>query len=166
MLSSQKNYIYIFFLITNVQQLYRNFLQSVNGNKEQKANNSAYTHRTIVYSDNLTRLSDAMTASMMLSLIMFLSLSCITNSAGAPSPLLSQWYSIMFFRYTAPITTPVEIIQQCNQQFQTIRRCNAIMSIIVIYWALCIIHNLMVTKLTKFRPWQITLELHASAKHL
>ena len=52
---------------------------------------------------NLIRLSDTMTASTMLSLITFLSLSCMTNSATAPSQLLSQWCIIMFFKYTAPV---------------------------------------------------------------
>jgi len=56
---------------------------------------------------DLMRFSDTITASTMLSLITFLSLSWITNSAAVPSPLLTQWCSIMFFRYTAPVTVPL-----------------------------------------------------------
>jgi len=43
-----------------------------------------------------------MTALTMLSLITFLSLSYMTNSADEPSPLLTHWCIIMFFRHTAP----------------------------------------------------------------
>lgn len=55
--------------------------------------------RSQLYRD---KVSDTMTALMMLSLITFLSLSCMTNSADAPSPLLTQCCIIMFFRYTVP----------------------------------------------------------------
>ena len=97
--------------------------------------------RSQLYRD---KVSDTMTALMMLSLITFLSLSCMTNSADAPSPLLTQCCIIMFFRYTVPARLAAK------SNWYDITRCSNAGGQPVLYFT---ISDLLLTPLSDIGCW-------------